>query len=127
MRDELVAALSQDNRVHAYSKWRGAFWRLISLADLGVDAGHPGAVAAAEETLAWVADPVRLADDVRVQADVHDPAGGRPLGVKLVEAEPEHVDAVARIVAGKRCSPMFVDVTSTAGHNLFQRGCGRHV
>lgn len=62
VREELVAALSRDHGVHPYSKWRGAFWRLISLVDLGVEPGHPGAVAAAEATLAWVADPAHLAE-----------------------------------------------------------------
>jgi len=36
MREELVSALSKDYGVHPYGKWGGAFWRLISLADLGV-------------------------------------------------------------------------------------------
>jgi len=62
VRDALVSALSQDYGTHTYAKWSGAFWRLISLADLGVERGHPGALAAAEETLAWVADPERLAE-----------------------------------------------------------------
>ena len=48
--------------MHAYSKWGGAFWRLLSLVDLGVEPGHPGAMAAAEETLEWVASPRRLAE-----------------------------------------------------------------
>ena len=61
MREALVAALSKDYGVHPYGKWGGAFWRLISLADLGVPPGHAGAVKAAEETLAWVASPTRLA------------------------------------------------------------------
>src|SRR5687767_9585407 len=59
-RGALVRELSRDYGVHAYGKWRGAFWRLISLVDLGVEPGHPGAVAAAEHTLAWVAKPRRL-------------------------------------------------------------------
>ena len=35
--------LSEDQEVNAYSKWQGAFWRLISLVDLGVEEGHSGA------------------------------------------------------------------------------------
>jgi hypothetical protein len=61
VRDELVRELSTDHGVHAYGKWRGAFWRLISLVDVGVEPGHPGALAAAEQTLEWVASPTRLA------------------------------------------------------------------
>jgi hypothetical protein len=60
VRDALVEALSRDYGGHAYAKWHGAFWRLISLVDLGVEAGHPGALAAADQTLAWVASPSRL-------------------------------------------------------------------
>src|SRR5579864_831759 len=33
---------------HPYKKWTGAHWRLVSLVELGVPAGHPQAVAAAE-------------------------------------------------------------------------------
>ncbi len=69
MREELVSALSEDSGVHAYAKWRGAFWRLISLVDLGVEPGHPGALAAAEQTLEWVADPKRLDEVMRLQID----------------------------------------------------------
>jgi hypothetical protein len=60
-RDALVDGLSRDYGVHPYSKWGGAFWRLISLVDLDVEPGHAGAVAAAEATLTWVASPTRLA------------------------------------------------------------------
>jgi len=60
--DDLLRRLSQSYGVHAYSKWGGAFWRLVSLVDLGVEPGHPGALAAAEETLQWVASPRRLAE-----------------------------------------------------------------
>ena len=48
MREALVTGLSKDYGVHPYGKWGGAFWRLISLADLGVPPGHAGAVRAAE-------------------------------------------------------------------------------
>jgi hypothetical protein len=58
--DELVSGLARDYGVHAYGKWRGAFWRLASLVDLGAER-HPGARAAAEQVLAWLADPRRLA------------------------------------------------------------------
>jgi hypothetical protein len=61
VRDALVSALSKDHDVHPYAKWGGAFWRLPSLADLGVPQELPGAVIAAEQTLDWVASPSRLA------------------------------------------------------------------
>jgi len=60
--DALVDGLSLNYGVHAYAKWGGAFWRLLSLVDLGVEPGHPGAISAAHETLEWVANPRRLAE-----------------------------------------------------------------
>ncbi|HEX2140983.1 MAG TPA: hypothetical protein VHK28_01740 [Candidatus Limnocylindria bacterium] len=40
--------------VGPYTKWTGAHWRLVSLVELGVPAGEPRAVAAAESVLAWL-------------------------------------------------------------------------
>jgi hypothetical protein len=62
VRDALVSGLTRSYGVHPYAKWSGAFWRLLSLVDLGIEPGHPGAFAAAEETLEWVASPRRLAE-----------------------------------------------------------------
>ena len=46
---------------HPYAKWRGAHWRLVSLVELGLPAGHPdGAVAAGRLVESW-AEPRRLA------------------------------------------------------------------
>ena len=39
---------------HPYRKWTGAHWRLVSLVELDVPAGHPQALAAAETVLAWL-------------------------------------------------------------------------
>lgn len=47
--------------VHAYGKWRGAHWRLVSLVELGVPAGEPRCVAAGETVLAWLTGRGRLA------------------------------------------------------------------
>ena len=60
-RQRLIDALSADYGVHPYGKWRGSFWRLSALVDLGVARGHRGAVRAAMETLDWLASPRRLA------------------------------------------------------------------
>lgn len=40
--------------VHVYAKWGGAHWRLVSLVELGVPAGEPRCLAAAETVLAWL-------------------------------------------------------------------------
>jgi hypothetical protein len=37
--------------VHPYSKWRCAFWRLVSLVELAILPRHPNALAALEEVL----------------------------------------------------------------------------
>ena len=39
---------------HAYEKWGGAHWRLVSLVELGVPAGETRCLAAAETVLAWL-------------------------------------------------------------------------
>jgi hypothetical protein len=41
--------------VHAYGKWTGAHWRLVSLVELGIPAGEPRAVAATQTVLDWLA------------------------------------------------------------------------
>jgi hypothetical protein len=60
VREELLRGLAKDHGVHAYGKWRGAFWRLASLVDLGATAELPGVLDAAEQALAWLASPARL-------------------------------------------------------------------
>jgi hypothetical protein len=40
--------------VNVYAKWSGAHWRLVSLVELGVPAGEPHCLAAAETVLAWL-------------------------------------------------------------------------
>src|SRR4029077_9739282 len=59
VRDQLVAGLSQDSAVHPYGKWRGAFWRLASLVELGVTR-NDSIDAAADSVLAWLGNPRRL-------------------------------------------------------------------
>src|SRR5215469_16182301 len=56
------------------------------------------------DELAQRGNPVRLTDDMRVQADVHDPPATCAFGVKLIETEPEHIDAIARRKAPAVCS-----------------------
>src|SRR5215203_3974157 len=41
-------------------------------------------------------DPMGLADDVRMQAHIHDASARRALRMELIEAELEHLDAVPR-------------------------------
>ena len=69
MREDLLRGLSRDYGAHPYGKWRGAFWRLMSLVDLGVLPGHRGAVAAARDSLDWIASPRRLSTIHRRRID----------------------------------------------------------
>ena len=46
--------------VHPYQKWMGAHWRLVSLVELGIPAGEPRALAAAEQVLHWLGSPEHL-------------------------------------------------------------------
>jgi hypothetical protein len=50
----IVRTLLRNHRVHPYKKWEGAHWRLVGLVELGVPAGEPRAVAAAESVLDWL-------------------------------------------------------------------------
>ncbi len=45
---------------HPYRKWTGAHWRLISLVELEVPAGQPGALAALDRELEWLTGRGRL-------------------------------------------------------------------
>lgn len=56
-----VQALLTDRGGRPYSKWTGAHWRLVSLVELGVRAGEPRAVAAAETVLGWLGSKGRPA------------------------------------------------------------------
>jgi len=40
--------------VHPYRKWTGAHWRLVSLVELGIPAGEPRALRAADTVLDWL-------------------------------------------------------------------------
>lgn len=52
----LLAGQQEDGGfgVNVYAKWAGAHWRLVALVELGVPAGDPRCVAAAETVLAWL-------------------------------------------------------------------------
>lgn len=60
MREALLGELRRDHGGHPYRKWAGAHWRLLSLADLGVEQGDAGALEAAERTLEWLTSKRRL-------------------------------------------------------------------
>ena len=59
MREQLVADLSRDYGVHPYGKWRGAFWRLAALVELGVVRSSE-TDRDVESVLGWLANPRRL-------------------------------------------------------------------
>ncbi len=85
MGDGVVNALLRDYGVHPYRKWQGAFWRLASLVDLGVDPQRPGIFDAAEQSLAWLSSPSRLAriHERRIEGRVRRCASQDGLGLYL--------------------------------------------
>src|SRR5688572_24336174 len=52
----LLAGQQRDGSfgTHPYAKWQGAHWRLVSLVELGIPAGHPKALRALEGVLRWL-------------------------------------------------------------------------
>jgi hypothetical protein len=45
---------------HAYQKWKGAFWTLLILADLGYPAGDQSLLPLAEQSFEWIFSPYHL-------------------------------------------------------------------
>jgi hypothetical protein len=62
VREALVAELGRDRGGQPYEKWRGAYWRLLSLVELGAGRDTPGVLDAADQTLVWLASARRLAE-----------------------------------------------------------------
>jgi hypothetical protein len=56
--------------VHPYKKWDGAHWRLVSLAELSLPRGHPQALRAAEQVLAWLRGPSHRGGIVTIRGRV---------------------------------------------------------
>ncbi len=53
--------------VHPYQKWMGAHWRLVSLVELGVQAGDSRVDAALESVLQWIGTDERPEDALRIR------------------------------------------------------------
>ncbi len=58
----MLAPRGADGRFpwHAYQKWKGAFWTLLVLADLGYPSGDDSLRPLAEQDFDWMLDPKRL-------------------------------------------------------------------
>ena len=59
---QMLAARNSDGTFpwHAYSKWRGAFWTLLQLVDLGYPPGDKSLLPLMEQNYAWLLDADRL-------------------------------------------------------------------
>jgi len=59
---QMLAARKSDGTFpwHAYSKWRGAFWTLLQLVDLGYPEGDKSLLPLMEQNYAWLLDTDRL-------------------------------------------------------------------
>src|SRR6516165_9039853 len=62
------------------------------------------------DELAKRCDAVRLADDMRMQADVHDTPRRSAFSVELIETQFEHIDAIAGGEATARKHVEVIDV-----------------
>jgi hypothetical protein len=104
-RSSLVRGLSRDYGVHPYGKWRGAFWRLVSLVDLEIDPGHEGARRALEEALAWLDSPSHRARpriEGRVRRCASQEGNGLAAAVHLGLATDERVTRLAETLVSSQ-------------------------
>jgi hypothetical protein len=88
----LVRALLRDYGVHPYGKWRGAFWRLAALVELGAGRGQQGALRALEESLSWLDTPAHRARPTiegRVRRCASQEGNGLVAAVALGRADDE--------------------------------------
>jgi hypothetical protein len=80
VREQLVADLSRDYGVHPYGKWRGAFWRLASLVELGAPRSDT-IDRDVERVLGWLANPRRLRSFLRLEGRVRRCASQDGMGL----------------------------------------------
>jgi hypothetical protein len=68
---------------HPYRKWTGAHWRLVSLVELGIPAGEPRVVRAADTVLGWLSTDAHRASVpvIRGLARCHASQEGNALAV----------------------------------------------
>ncbi len=100
--------------VHPYLKWTGGFWRLVSLADLGVGGDRGPAVALARHVLRWVHGAERRTRWVAGRARQHALAEGFTLGACCrlgMATDPQVASLAERLVewqwpdGGWNCDP----------------------
>jgi len=70
--------------VHPYRKWTGAFWRLVSLAELSAPGDHPGVRATVNHVLDWLTGPARHTRDRVVDGLTRHCASQDGLGLAAV-------------------------------------------
>ena len=99
----LVQALSRDHGVHPYGKWCGAFWRVVSLVELGVDGTNRAARRALEDALAWLDSPRWAATiDGRVRRHASQEGNGVLAAVRLGLAHDPRVVRLADLLVGSQ-------------------------
>ena len=86
--------------VHPYRKWSGGFWRLVSLADLGVPGDDPRVRALVAHVLTWLTGPTRRTRDRMVAGLTRHCASQDGLGLSAVcrlgHAGDPHAEQLAR-------------------------------
>lgn len=60
--ETMLSPRSEDGALpfHAYSKWRGAYWTLLQLVDLGYPSGDDSIIPLFDQCFDWLLDPARL-------------------------------------------------------------------
>jgi hypothetical protein len=131
-----VSALLQGQRqdggfgAHPYSKWTGAFWRLVSLVELAVPTGHPPALAAAEQVVAWLTSAghrrtIRVVDGL-VRQHATQEGYGLAVCCRLGMARDARVGTLAESLVGSQWPDggWNCDPRSGVGHSSFHETIG---
>jgi hypothetical protein len=98
MDDAIRTGLARDHGVHPYGKWRGAFWRLVSLVELVARADDPGVATDAAARGAEFLLRHRLVFSERTGKPAH------PVFLELAYPPYWHYDALAGLTTLERSS-----------------------
>ena len=110
---------------HPYAKWSGTHWRLVSMVELGVPAGEPRALRAAEVVLAWLTNPAHLRSmsvlQGRPRMHASMEANALACGVRLGLSDDPHVQLLAEVIVANQWADggWNCDPDARADHSSF--------
>lgn len=128
MREGLVAGLSRDYGVHAYGKWRGAFWRLASLVELGAPRSD-STYRDVGQVLDWLASPRRLRSFPKLEGRVRRCASQDGMGLYVscrLGVEDERLETIAASLVASQWPDggWNCDRRAAAAHSSFNETWG---